>query len=194
MFCNKSIVLHVTRFSISQDTKQYAANAQLSTGGSNLVVLAFQQRYVHACGYQEVCRRIPLVHNNKGRFQNQNLTYSTHSSDQNFVWTKCFSYRPDIILLNSNIDATTTSLHPNLSAPKILPKSVQIRNLSEIILNEPNFFSLNIFKLPISLDPNIFGAESFSTKKLSNLTFFGTKKFLTCHYFTQIFVNPIFFS
>ena len=37
--------------------------------------------------------------------------------DQNFVWTKCFSYRLEIILLNSNINATTTSctqlfLHP----------------------------------------------------------------------------------
>ena len=57
--------------------------------------------------------------------------------DQNFVWTKCFSYRPEIILLNSNINATTTSLHPNLFAPKILPRL--IRNLSAFILNEPNF-------------------------------------------------------
>ena len=54
--------------------------------------------------------------------------------DHNFVRTKCFSYRPEIILLNSNINATTTSLHPNLSAPKILPKFTLIRNLSAFIL------------------------------------------------------------
>ena len=76
--------------------------------------------------------------------------------DQNFVWTKCFSYRPEKILLNFNINATTTFLYPNLSAPKILPEFVLIRNLSAIILNEPNFFSPKFFKLQISLEPKHF--------------------------------------
>ena len=76
--------------------------------------------------------------------------------DQNFVWTKCFSYRPEKFLLNFNINATTTFLYPNLSAPKILPEFVLIRNLSAIILNEPNFFSPKFFKLQISLEPKHF--------------------------------------
>ena len=68
MFQNKTIVLHVTRSFTSQDTKQYAANAHLSTGGSSLAVLAVQPRYVRACGYHKVHKRIPLVHTDKGRF------------------------------------------------------------------------------------------------------------------------------
>ena len=89
--------------------------------------------------------------------------------DQNFVWTKYFSYRPEIILLNFNIDETTTSLDPNLSGPKVLPKFVLIRNLK------------------ISLDLKLCGQTLFWTKFFFEPDFFGPKMCLTCHYFTQNF-------
>ena len=116
--------------------------------------------------------------------------------DKYFVRTKYFSYQPEIILLNSNINATTTSLDPNLSGPKIWQKFVLIRNLWAIISNDSSVLS-QIFLVQISLNSkylwtqNIFGAKSFWTKIFLNQTFLGPTRFLTCHNFTRIFLNPI---
>ena len=116
--------------------------------------------------------------------------------DKYFVRTKYFSYQPEIILLNSNINATTTSLDPNLSGPKIWQKFVLIRNLWAIISNDRSGLS-QIFLVQISLNSkylwtqNIFGAKSFWTKIFLNQTFLGPTRFLTCHNFTRIFLNPI---
>ena len=42
-------------------------------------------------------------------FLNQNIVWTENYLDQNFVWTK-YLYLPDIILLNSNINATTKQI------------------------------------------------------------------------------------
>ena len=119
--------------------------------------------------------------------------------DQNFVWTKYFSYRPEIILLNFNIDETTTSLDPNLSGPKVLPKFVLIRNLRAIILNYGSILS-QIFGAQISLyseflrTQKIFGAEAFWTKYFFEPDIFGTKFFFDMSLFYPNFFKPNFSS